>query len=75
VQEPAPGGGEAQADTGEATVPLGDEIAAVRGSGISPAQEVQVVPGAFVEIARRREPFGLAPGAVEKRSADVPLGE
>jgi hypothetical protein len=68
MQEPAPGGGETQADADETPFPLGDEVAAIRRAGISPSEEVQVVPREFAEMARRREPFGLTSGAVDERA-------
>src|SRR5690606_20217139 len=75
VQEAAPAGLEPQGHTDETVPALGDEIAAVGRAGIAPAQEVELVPGAFVQVPGHGEPLGLTLGAVDERRADVLLGE
>ncbi|GAA2543908.1 hypothetical protein GCM10010398_33540 [Streptomyces fimbriatus] len=75
MQEAALGGLEPHGHPDETVLALGDEIAPVGRARITPAQEVQVVPGKLTRITRYGQPLGLALRAVDERGADVLLGQ
>jgi branched-chain amino acid transport system ATP-binding protein len=72
---PRPRGGGAQHDADQAVADGGNQVAAVGRLRVAPAEEVQVVPGLGVQVARHMQPLGLALAAVHEGGPDLLLGQ
>jgi len=68
-------GFEAQDDTDELIVARNREIASARRGRVTPAQEVQIVPGPIVEILGYRQLLRGGLGTVDERRPDVAFGD